>query len=214
LNNIRDSVEDLLLHLEYATPGGKKASPPLRNPLENVRAAVFSDVMNSSKRAGELLGIPLPSGDAVRNENQTVRKRAELGRKLLHYYSGEAEWNTKLARMREYRRWWVWYESLNNKDGFYALLAKARKTSLEHEKLAAEKDGFDRKVDEWIALVETRIEIEEIQDQNKYNDDFAWPGAIEGERRSIQDEQFRIQESDERFEQALSVFDAPPEDEP
>jgi hypothetical protein len=214
LNNIRDSVEDLILHLEYATPGGKKAYPPLRNPLENVQAAVFSDVMRSSKRAGELLGVPLPSSDAFRNENQTIRQRAKLGRELLHYYFGEAKWNTKVARVREYRRWWAWYESLDNKDGMYALLAKARKTSLEQEKRAAEEDGFDRKLGKWIALVEARLEIEETQERNKYNEDFAWPGAIESKRRRIQDKQFRIQESDERFAQAFSVFDAPPDDKP
>jgi hypothetical protein len=55
------------------------------------------------------------------------------------------------------------------------------------------------------------LEIEELQDQNNYNDDFAWPGAIESERRSIRAEQFRIQESDERFGKALSVFDRSPD---
>jgi hypothetical protein len=135
---------------------------------------------------------------------------AKPGRELLFSYFGETEWNNKVRRMREYRRWWQWYESLDKRDGMYALLAKARKTSLDHEKRAAEADGFDRTLDEWIALVEARLEIEAIQDQNKYNDDFARPGVIEIEQRRIQDEQFRIQESDERFAEMFAAFDEPP----
>jgi hypothetical protein len=211
VNAIRDTVDDLLVYLEYAAPDKGRPLPPLKNPLLYVRAAVFSDVMSNSCRVGKLLGIPPTPSDADRNENQNVRTKAKSGRELLHTYFGETEWKNKVGRMREYRQWWVWYESLDNKDGMYALLAAARKTSLEHEKRAAEQDGFDRKLDEWIALVEARLEIEELQDQNKYNDDFAWPGAIESERRSIRAEQFRIQESDERFGKALSVFDRSPD---
>ena len=58
--------------------------------------------------------------------------------------------------------------------------------------------------------MEARLEIEAIQDQNKYNEDFAWPGDIESERRRIQDEQFRIQENDERFAELFAAFDEPP----
>jgi hypothetical protein len=210
INAIGDSVEALVTHLEYATPD--RAPFPLRkNPLLYVQAAVFSDVISNSCRVGELLGIPPTPSDTVRNQNQNVRTKAKWGREFLHSYFGEEEWKIKVERMREYRRWWAWYETLDNKDGFYALLAKARKTPLKHERLAAEKDGFDRKLDKWIALVEARLEIEEVQDKNKYNDDFAWPGTIETERRRILDEQFRIQEADERFGEAFSVFKAPPD---
>lgn len=211
VNAIRDSVEALIARLEYATPDKHKALPLLKNPLHNIRAAVFCDVMNS-RRAGELLGIPLPPSDRDRNENQTARQRAKLGRRLLCDYFGEEGWRTKVERMREYRRWWEHFETLESeKDQIYALLAKARRTSPEHERFQAERDGIDKKLDEWIAVVEARLRIEKIQDENKYNDDFAWPGTIESDRRSIQAEQFRIQESDKRFTEALAVFDAPPE---
>jgi hypothetical protein len=201
---IRDSVDALVLHLEYAAPDKGKSFPPLKNPRLYVQAAVFSDVMRSSCRAGELLGIPPTPSDADRNENQNVRKKAKWGREFLHGYFGEKGWKIKVERMREYRLWWEGFEALDDpKEQVFALLAKANGTSPGHERLLAEEEGFDKKLGDWIALVETRLEIEEIQDQNKYNDDFGWPGAIESERR-------RIQETDERFNKALSVFEALP----
>jgi hypothetical protein len=213
IDAVRDSVEALIAHLEYAAPDKRKSLPPLKNPGRNVQAAVFSDVLGSTRRAGELLGIPLPPSDEVRNENQTVRTMAKLGRELLCRYFGEAEWKTKVERMREYWRWWEQFNSLDDpKEQIYALLAKACGTSPEHKRLSAEKDGFDRKLDEWIALVESRLELEETLDQwehhNKGNAEWT---SVESKRRSIQAEQFRIQETDERFAKALSVFDAPPD---
>jgi hypothetical protein len=84
INAIRDSVEALIAHLEYASPDRRKSLPPLKRPRRNVQAAVFCDMMRSSRRAGELLGIPLPPSDEVRNENQTVRQMAKRGRELLY----------------------------------------------------------------------------------------------------------------------------------
>jgi hypothetical protein len=212
INAVRDSVKDLIAHLEYAAPRRYKALPPLKNPRRKVQAAVFCDVMSSSRRAGELLGIPVAPSDKDKYQNQTVRAMAKPGRELLCNYFGVAGWKAKVERMREYWRWWERFNSLDDpKEQMYALLAKARGTSPEQEKLLSARDGFDGKLDEWVAVVEKRLEIEEIQDQNKYNDDFAWPGAIESERRTAQTEQFRIQETDERFAKALSVFDAPPD---
>ncbi len=213
INAVRDSVEALIAHLEYAAPDKRKAFPPLKNPRRNIQAAVFCDVMGSSRRAGELLGVPLPRSDEVRHENQTVRTMAEPGRKLLCSYFGEAEWKTKVARMREYWRWWEQYNSLDDpKEQVYALLAKARGTSPEQERLFAEQDGFDRKLEEWIAVVESRFKLQETLDQWEYHNqgDAEWT-SVERKRRGFQDEQFRIQKTDERFDKALSVFDGPPD---
>jgi hypothetical protein len=212
INAIHDSVEDLIAHLEYAAPD-RNAVPPLKeDPRRNVQAAVFWDVAGSSRRAGELLGIPPSPSDEPKRQNQNVSAMAKLGRQLLHYHFGEEEWKIKLARMRKYRQWWEQYEALDDpKEQFYALLAIAGGTTAECERFFAEQDGFDSKLDEWITVVESRLKIEEIQDQNKYSDDFAWPGTDEGRRRRLQDEQFRIQATDERFDKALSVFDAPPD---
>jgi hypothetical protein len=214
VNAIHDSVEALIAHLEYASPDKRKSFPPLKNPRRNVQAAVFCDVMRSSRRAGELLDIPLPPSDEVRHENETVRMRAEPGRKLLCSYFGEAEWKTKVERMREYWRWWEQYNSLDDpKEQIYALLAKACGTSPEHERFSAEKDGFDRKLDEWIPVVESRLKLEETLDQWEYHNqgDAEWT-SVESKRRGIQAEQFRIQGTDERFDKAFSVFDACPND--
>jgi hypothetical protein len=217
VNAIHDSVEALTAHLEYSAPDKHKALPPLRKPLQNIRAAVFSDVMRSSRRAGELLDIPLPPGDEFRHENETVRKMAKLGRELLCGYFGEGEWTTKVQRMREHRQWWERFETLldDPKEQIYALLAKARGTTSERERLSAETDGFDEKLDEWIAVVVSRFKLEETLDQwedlNRGNAGNAEWISIKSERRSIQAEQFRIQATDERFDEAFSVFDTPPQ---
>jgi hypothetical protein len=214
VNAIHDSVEALNAHLEYAAPDKRKAFPPLKNPRRNVQAAVFCDVICSSRRAGELLGIPLPPSDEVRHENETVRMMAKPGRELLCSYFGEAEWKTKVERMREYWRWWEQFNSLDDpKEQIYALLAKACGTLPEHERLYAEKDNFDRKLDEWITVVESRLKLEETLDQweDHNKGDAEWIG-VESKRRGIQAEQFRIQEADERFDKAFSVFDAYPND--
>jgi hypothetical protein len=213
LNAIHDSVEAMIAHLEYATPK-RKALPPLRYPLDNVRAAVFCDVIGS-RDAGDLLQVPLSPGDECKYENQTARKMAKSGRELLCSYFGEAEWKIKVERMREYRRWWEKFESLeDSKDQIYALLAKAHGTSREFERLRGENDGFDKKLNEWIAVIESRLKIEAMQDLNQYNDDFVWPGTVESERRGLRDEQARIEETDIRFAKAYSVFDAPPGEKP
>jgi hypothetical protein len=217
LNTIRDSAEAALVHLEYAAPDRNKATPWRKDPLLYVRAAVFSDVISNSCRVGELLGIPPSPSDAVRNQNQNVRTKAKWGRELLHTYFGETEWKIKVERIRKYRRWWEQFESLlySPKEQIYFLLAKARGTSLEHERLIAEGDGFDRKLDEWIAVVESRFRLEEKLDHwdDPHKGNAEWT-AVENERRTIQSEQFRIQATDERFNKALSVFEALPVSQP
>jgi len=210
INAVHDSVEALIAHLEYATPGGRSAHLLLKNPLDNIQAAVFSDVMGS-RDAGDLLKVPQPPSDKRRYENQTVLKRAKAGRELLCGYFGEAEWKTKVQRLREYRRWWAWYESLDNKDGIYALLAKAQNTSLQHEKLSAESDGFDRKLERWIAVVEERLKAQEMSWEHRYS---AQGDEAESTARRLWADQVRIEETDERFDKALSVFDAPPSGKP
>ena len=213
INAIHDGVEALIAHLEYGAPDKRKPFPPLKNPRLNVRAAVFCDVLGSSKTAGELLGIPLPTTDQYRNENQTVRKMAVPGRELLHSYFGEAEWAAKVRRMREYHQWWQQFKSLDDsKEQIYFLLAKARGTSPDQERLSAKTDGFDRKLDEWVAVVESRFELEETLDQweAQSTGNAEWTNT-EMERRSIQDEQFRIQATDDRFDMALSMFDSLPQ---
>ena len=52
VNKIRESVEALILHLEYAAPDKPNAVPPHQAPRADVRAAVFSAVMGGTRRAG------------------------------------------------------------------------------------------------------------------------------------------------------------------
>jgi hypothetical protein len=216
LNAIRESAEALLVHLEYAAPDRDKPIPWLKYPLLYVRAAVFTDVISNSCRVGELLGITPSPSDAVRNQNQNVRTKAKWGRELLQAYFGETEWRIKVERMREYRRWWEQYEALDDpKEQIYALLAKAGGTTPERERFFAEQDGFDRKLDEWIAVVESRFKLKERLDHwdDPHKGNAEWT-AVENERRTVQDEQFRIQATDKRFNKALSVFEALPVSQP
>jgi len=212
INEIRNSVEALMTHLEYAAPDKLKALPPLEHPSRNIKAAAFSDVVGT-RRAGELLGIPPPRSDEVRNENQTVRKMAKPGRELLREYFGEAEWKTKLQRMRRNRRWWERWESLDDpREQIYALLAKARDSSLEHEKVSAEEDGFDELLAEWVAVAEQRLNA--LESLSTGNDAAEFDAERRRAARRLLDEQVSIEERDERFGRALSLFDAPPASQP
>jgi hypothetical protein len=207
IEKIRASVEGLILHLEYATPGKHKAFPPLEDPLRDIKAAVFTDVM-SSRRAGELLRVPVPETDKDRHENQTVRKMANRGRQLLLISFGRAGWAIRVERMRENRRWWERWESLDDpKEQIYALLAKARGTSAEHERASSKDDGFDHLLDEWIAVSEQRLNTEEILGKGNSS---AEQDDVRRAARRLLDEQVSIEERDERFKQALSLLDAPP----
>ena len=211
IDEIRDSVEALIIHLEYSAPDKHKALPPLKEQLRDIKAAVFMEVIGS-RRAGELLGIDLPKSDESRNENQTVRKMADRGRQLLHGYFGEIEWKNKVERIRESHQWWERWESLDDpKEQIYALLAKARGTSSEYERLSAEEDGFNKLLEDWIAAAEQHQYAMETSDrsENRAERDEASRAA----RRSL-DERVSIQERDERFDQAFSVLDKPPDARP
>ena len=211
IDDIWESVEALIVHLEYSAPDKHKALPPLREPLRNIKAAVFMDALGS-RRTGELLGIGLSKSDESRNENQTVRKMADRGRQLLHSYFGETAWKNKVERIRKYHQWWERWESLDDpKDQIYALLAKARGTSSEQERLSAEEDGFDKLLDEWIAVAEQHQSAIETSDRSENLDsrDESYRAA-----RRLLDERVSIQESDDRFDQAFSVLDKPPDGQP
>ena len=213
LNKVRDSAEDLIQHLEYATPKNKKATAPLKNPSHNVRAAVFMDVMGSSRRAGELLGVPLPTSDKDRHENQTVRQRAKLGRELLHQHFGKAGWEAMAARIREHLGWWDYFNAIEGeKEQVYALVAKARGTSAADERRRAEGDGFSALLDEWIPIVERRLEAEAVHDKLRDQHE-GITEQLEDARLAVNravDKQFAFQEIDERFRVAFSVFKSPP----
>lgn len=212
VNKIRESVEALILPLEYAAPDKPNAVPPHKDPRADVQAAVFSAVMGGTRRAGELLDLPLPHSDADRHENQTVRKMANRGRELLRMHFGETEWKNMVERMRVYREWWEWYESVDDpKDQVYALLAKASGTSAEHERASAEEDGFDAILEEWIPVAEQRINVMDALDKCK---DASEKDNLSREAKRLLDLQMSIEERDERFSRALSLFDAPSSDRP
>ena len=210
INKVWDSVGELIVHLEYAGPDKAKPLPPLKDPCHDVRAAVFTDMLRSTRRAGKLLSIPHPPSDEARHENQTVRNAANRGRELLVYYFGEAEWNAKVERMREYRRWWEYLESIDDsKEQFYEMLAKAYGTSFEHERLRAEGDGFDKKLEEWVTAYEQKENAMEAL--WKTNDDVEHEEAKRAEARAWHRMQ-SLESSDERFDAGLSLFDKPPHD--
>jgi len=187
--------------MEYATPH-KKAVPPIKNLQAKIRAAVFSDMMNSTRRAGELLGVP-NKDEGTRYENQLIRKRAELGRGLLYDYFGESEYAALIECMQRYHRWWKWYGTIEDpKEQTYVLLAEAHGTLTDREKRRASEDGFAEKLDKWVAIVERRLEADEIYQRT---DD---PAVEEDARRmtaQLWREQKAIEETDTRFETALSL---------
>jgi hypothetical protein len=198
---VRLSAGDLATHMEYATPH-KKAVPPIKNLQAKIRAAVFSDMMNSTHRAGELLGVP-NKDEGTRYENQLIRKRAELGRGLLYDYFGESEYAAIIECMQRYHRWWKWYGTIEDpKEQMYVLLAEAQGTSADHEKLRASADGFTEKLDEWVAVVERRLSAEKIYQRS---DD---PVAEENAQQLANQlwyQQKAIEETDARFKTALSL---------
>ena len=207
---IRRSVNGLVKHLEYAKPDTARAARPLKGPTDKVKAAVFSDLLNSTRRAGELLEVPIPRNDQDRHENQTIRKRAKLGRDLLHAYYGTSEYEAMIDRMRRYHRWWKRFDLIEDpKEQMYALLAEARGSSADHEKRHASQDGFDEKLAEWVAVVERRLEIEETYQRS---DDSAEEERARQVANQLWRRQRAIEEADARFEAALSLaaLEAPP----
>jgi hypothetical protein len=212
INKIRDAAEDLINHLEYAAPNKHKAIPPLKDPQLNVRAAVLTDVMCSTRRAGELLGVALPRSDQDRRENQTIRRMAKLGHELLHGYFGEAEWKTMVERMREHRRWWEQWEALDEpRVQFYALLAKARGTSPKQERLDGEGNGFDKKLEKWVTIAEQYADASDTFWQSK--DEAEQGDAARAAKQALR-EKLSTEDSDERFSVALSLLEEPPPGQP
>jgi len=114
VNAVRRSVKGLVNHLEYASPDRYKAVPPLKDETEKVRAAVFSELMDS-RRAGELLAVR--HNDKTRYENQRVRKMAKLGRRLLCGYYGAAEYGAKINRMQRFYKFWRLPDGHSDGDG-------------------------------------------------------------------------------------------------
>lgn len=200
---VERSVGDLIKHLEYAKPDTARAANPLKEPTAKVRAAVFSDMLNSTRRAGELLGVPVPQKDQDRHENQTIRKSANLGRALLYEYYGKSEYEAKIVRMRRYHHWWERYDAIEDpREQMYVLLAEAQGTSTDHEKRLAFEDGFGEKLEEWVAVVEQRLNADETLQRSED------PAEEEGARQAanqLWDRQQAIEETDARFEMALSL---------
>lgn len=208
---VRQSTKDLIKHLEYAKPDKSKAIPPIKQPTYKVRAAVFSDMLGSTVAAGELLGVPgVPDNDKIKHDNQTVRKRAKIGRALLHDYYGKPEYEAMIGRMKRYRRWWKWFSSIEDpKEQMYALLAAVQGTSVEDERLRAAADGFAEKLEEWIGVVERRLEASEASKQSENSAE-----AENAQQRAdhLWHRQIAIEETDARFAKALSIasLEGPP----
>ncbi len=201
IDGVWQSAADLAKHLQYAAPDRHKAIPPIKGIVHKVRAAVFSDVLKSTRRAGEILGVA--GKDKIKHENQTVRKRAMTGRALLHGYYGKSEYEAMVARMQQYHHWWKWFDSIEDpREQMYVLLAEARGTSAEHEQLRAADDGFAEKLEEWVGVVERRLEASEASEQSEN------PAKVETARQRADQlwaKQIRIQKADARFEKALSL---------
>lgn len=204
------SAEDLANHLEYARPDTAKAVVPLKEPALKVMAAVFSDMLKSTPRAAEILGVPSTKTDRTKGENGTVKTRAKLGRELLHDYYGKSAYEAMIERMQRYHRWWKWFSSIEDpKEQMYILLAEAHGTSAELEKRRGDKDGFAEKLDEWVTVVESRLEAQEMSFEGGDRDQ--GEGA-KREARRLWAEQTRIEELDARFGTALtfSALKTPP----
>ena len=203
------SAGDLATHMEYATPD-RKAVPPVKDLDDKIRAAVFSDMMNSTRQAAEVLGVPSTETDKIKHENQTVSKRAKIGRGLLHNYFGESEYEAIIDRMQRYHRWCKWYGTIEDpKEQIYVLLAEAQGTLTDHEKRRASEDGFAEKLDEWVAVVKRRLDTEEIY---RRSDAPVEEQEAQQAATRLWHQQKAIEETDARFKTALSLaeLEAPP----
>ena len=207
---VRESVEDLVKHLKYATPDKYKAVPPLKEPVLKVRAAVFSDMLKSTRQAAEILGVPSTKTDKIKHENGRVKTRAKLGRALLHDFYGKSEYEVMIGRMQQYHRWWKWFDSIDDpRKQMYVLLAEVEGTSTEYEVLRATEDGFADKLEEWVGVVERRLSFSESSKQSDS------PTETENARQlenQLWHRQKGIEQTDARFEKALSLasLEVPP----
>jgi hypothetical protein len=208
IDAVRQSAEDLANHLEYARPDKAKAVPPRKSPTLQVRAAVFSDMLKSTRRAGELLGVP--QKDKTRYENQRVRQMAKLGRILLHEYYGRSEYEAIIVRMQRYHRWWKWFDSIEDpREQMYVLLAEAQGTSVKAEQLRAAEDGFADTLEEWVGVVKMRLEVSQT---SRHSENLTESENAQQLANQLWRRQQAIEETDARFEKALSLasLEVPP----
>lgn len=149
LNERSRAHENLIKHLEYAMPGGRKAVAPLKDPERTIMAAILSDVHDlSTLQVGEKLRMPPPLSCRIKGENQTVRKMIDRGHFLLEQCFEAEGWRARVERIRAERERWNSIEGPEQQ--FYALLAEKRGTSPEEEERAAIENGFEKTLDEWV----------------------------------------------------------------
>ena len=152
INKVRESIQDLQNFLWHSTPESpNRAVPQMKTPQRDVKAAVLQDAFGlGTLQIGDTLGFKAPSDPDIKRENRAVATAAQRGRELLHYYFGVEEWRQKAERMRALRAKWLEIGDQPKKQIYY-LLGERRGTSLEMEEAAAIQDGFDQRVEKWIA---------------------------------------------------------------
>lgn len=155
-NEAAKRLSELDAHSEWAAPNRSKAVPTLKSPGRGVMAVILKEVHGlSTLRIGEELGIPAQANSHDKGENQAVRKAAEQGRDLLEGFFGVAEWDAMVQRMQAGRERWHGLDDQPKKQ-LYILVAEYRATDVEQEERAARADGFDGKLDEWMAAWERK----------------------------------------------------------
>jgi hypothetical protein len=106
VNDFLSSLLKLRGFLEYGAPDQKKLTPAIKEPARDVRAAVLYDVDELSYREiGERMRVS-PPDLGIKGENQTVRKMADRGRRILEEAFGKEGWRKRAEKMKAERAWW------------------------------------------------------------------------------------------------------------
>lgn len=154
LNAVSKALSRLDMQKAWAAPNRSKAVPTLKRPGRDVMAAILKEVHGlSTLRIGKELGMPAQANSRDKGENQAVRKAAEQGRDLLEGFFGADEWGAMVRRMQAGRERWNGLDDQPKKQ-LYILVAEYRATDAEQEERLARTDGFDGKLDEFMAAWE------------------------------------------------------------
>ena len=105
INNVAKPINQLARFLEVGTGAqGEKLRPSIVDAERDVTIAEWHDIRGWSYRdIGRELGIMPTERDEIKRENQTVRKMAERGRKLLND-ALDGGWDDYAARVRRLRQ--------------------------------------------------------------------------------------------------------------
>ncbi len=101
LDGLLEAIDKLFNYLEYGAKD-RDTRAEVENVKRDVRAAVLRDVHGlGNVEIGEMLGLPATKADDIRRDNNKVRTRIKVGRRILEdAFGGPEDWKQRARAMR------------------------------------------------------------------------------------------------------------------